>query len=69
MSNLHEQPKVNVVRAGKPVGARVEEQMTEMDWEDSFVDSFSVNPFNVFPSSSSLSIKRKRGQGDQQDDL
>ena len=68
MSNLHQQPKVNVVRAGKPVGARVEEQVTEMDWEDSFVDSFSVNPSNVFPSSSSLSIKRKRGQEDQQDD-
>ena len=42
--------------------------MTEMDWEDSFVDSFSVNSSNVFPSSASLSIKRKRGQDDQQDD-
>ena len=68
MPNLHQQPKVNVVRAGKLVGARVEEQVTEMDWEDSFVDSFSVNSSNVFPSSSSLSIKRKRGQEDQQDD-
>ena len=57
MSNLHQQPKVNVVRAGKQVGARVEEPVTEMDWEDSFVDSFSVNPSNAFPSSSSLSIK------------
>ena len=68
MSNLHQQPKVNVIRVGKPVGARVEEQVTEMDWEDSFVDSFCVNPSNVFPSSSSLSIKRKQGQEDQQDD-
>ena len=68
MSNLHQQPTVNVIRAGKPVGAKVEEQVTEMDWEDSFVDSFSVNSSNVFPSSSSLSIKRKRGQEDQQDD-
>ena len=68
MSNLHQQPKVNVVRAGKPVVATVEEQMTEMDWEDSFIDRFSVNPSNVFPSSFSLSIKRKRGQEDQQDD-
>ena len=68
MSNLHQQLKVTVVRAGKPVGARIEEQVTEMDWEDSFVDSFSVNPSNVFPSSSSLSIKRKRAQEDQQDD-
>ena len=68
MSNLHQQPKVNVIRAGKPVGARVEEQVTEMDWEDSFGDSFSVNPSNVFPSSSSLSIKRKQGQDDQQED-
>ena len=59
MSNLHQQPKVHVVRAGKPVGARVEEQVTEMDCADSFVDSFSVNHSNVFPSSSSLSIKRK----------
>ena len=57
MSNVHQQLKVNVVRAGKPVGARVEEQVTEMDWEDSFVDSFSVNPSNILPSSSSLSIK------------
>ena len=68
MSNLHQQPKVNVIWAGKLVGARVEVQMTEMDWEDCFVDSFSVNSSNVFPSSSSLSIKRKRGQEDQQDD-
>ena len=45
MSNLHQQPKVNVIRAGKQGGARVEEQVTEMDWEDSFVDSFSVNPY------------------------
>ena len=57
MSNLHQEPKVNVVRARKPVGARVEEQVTEMDWEDSFVDSFSVNPSNILPSASSLSIK------------
>ena len=68
MLNLQQQLKVNVIRAGKPVGARVEEQVTEMDWEDSFVDSFSINPSNVFPPSSSLSIKRKRGQEDQQDD-
>ena len=68
MSNLHQQPNVSVIRAGKPVGASVEEQVTEMDWEDFFVDSFSVNPSNVFPSSSSLSIKRKQGQEDQQDD-
>ena len=68
MSNLHQQPKVNVIRAGKLVGAIVEEKVTEMDWEDSFIDSFSVNSSNVFPSSSSLSIKRKRGQDDQQDD-
>ena len=67
MSNLPQQLKVNVLRARKPVGARVEEQLTEMDWEDSFVDSFSVNPSNVFPSSSSLPIKQKRGQEDQQD--
>ena len=69
MSNLYQQLKANVIRAGKPVVARVEEQVTEMDWEDSFVDSLSVNSFNVFPLSSSLSIKRKRGQEDQQDDL
>ena len=69
MSNLHQQPKVNVVRAGKPVGARVEEQRTEMDWEDSFVDSFSVNCSNVLSSLSSLSIKRKRVQEDRQDEL
>ena len=31
--------------------------LTEMHWEDSFVDSFSVNSSNVFPSSSSLAIK------------
>ena len=62
MSNLHEQWVVNIVQAGKPVGAKVEEQMTEMDWEDSFVNSFSVNSSNVFPSSSSLTIKWKRGQ-------
>ena len=68
MSNLHQQPKVNVIRAGKPVGAIVEETVTEMDWEDSFIDSFSVNSSNVFPSSSSLSIKRKRVQNDQQGD-
>ena len=68
MLNLQQQLKVNVIRAGKAVGARVEEQVTEMDWEDSFVDSFSINPSNVFPPSSSLSIKRKRGQEDQQDD-
>ena len=68
MSNLHQQPKVNVIWAGKLVGARVEVQKTEMDWEDSFVDSFSVNSSNVFPSLSSLSIKRKRGQYNQQDD-
>ena len=68
MSNLHQQRKVNVIRAGKPVGAKVEEQVTEMDWEDSFVDSFSVNSSNVFPSSSSLSIKRKPGQEDQEDE-
>ena len=57
MSKLHQQPKVNVVRAGKPVGAKVEEQVTEMDWEDSFFNSFSVNSSKVFLSSSSLSIK------------
>ena len=68
MSNLHQQLKVNVIRAGKPVGAKAEEQVTEMDWEDSFVDSFSVNSSNVFPSSSSLSIKRKRSQEDQEDE-
>ena len=56
MLNLHQQPRVNVIRAGKPVGPIVEEQVTEMDWEDSFVDSFSVNCSNVFPSSSCLSI-------------
>ena len=39
------------------MGAKVEEQMTEMAWEDSFVDSFSVNSSNVFPSSYSLAIK------------
>ena len=68
MSNLHQQPKVNVIRAGKPVGAIVEEQVTEMDWEDSFIDSFSVNSSNIFRLSASLSIKRKRGHDDQQDD-
>ena len=57
MSKLHQQPKVNVVRAGKPVVAKVEEQVTEMDWEDSFFNSFSVNSSKVFLSSSSLSIK------------
>ena len=57
MSKLHQQPKVNVVRAGNPVGAKVEEQVTEMDWEDSFFNSFSVNSSKVFLSSSSLSIK------------
>ena len=68
MSNLHQQGKVNVGRAGKPVSAKVEEQVIEMDWEDSCVDSFSVNPSHVVPSSSSLSIKRKRSPEDQQDD-
>ena len=68
MSNLHQQGKVNVGRAGKPVSAKVEEQVIEMDWEDSCVDSFSVNPSHVVPSSSSLSIKRNEGQEDQQDD-
>ena len=50
MSNLHQQPKVTIIWARKLVGAKVEEQVTEMDWEDSFVDSFSVNSSNVFPS-------------------
>ena len=68
MSNLHQQQKVNVIRARKPVDARVEEQVIEMDWEDSCIDSFSVNSSNVFPSSSSFPIKRKRGPDDQQDD-
>ena len=68
MSNLYKQPKVNVIRAGKPVGARVEEQVREMEWEDSLVDSFYVNSSNVCPSSSPVSIKRKRGQEIAQDE-
>ena len=68
MSNLHQQPKVNVIRAGKSIDISVEEQVTEMDWEDSFVDSISANSPNVFPLSSSLSIKRKLSQEDTQDE-
>ena len=67
MSNLHPQRTVNIIRTGKPVSAKVEKQVTEMDWKDYFVHSFAVNSSNVFSASPSLSIKRKRGHEDQQD--